>query len=408
MERGGAQMRTLDVMGHVDRRRYEMHFGVLSGRADVLDDRVRELGGQMHMLPLKSVRFPREFRRLLDRHRFDVVHCHAHYTSGWIVRLAARAGVPIRVVHFRSSHDGRGNGPSRRLFRRVLRRWIDRYATDVLAVSQWAMANAWSPEWRSDPRCRVIYNGLEPSLLAGDPDPSGVRREFGIPEDAPLYVHVGRMTEAKNHLRLLSIFADVLKRRPAARLLLVGRGGNRVQREVRNRIAALGLADRVFLAGQRADVPRLLEAADAMIFPSLWEGLPGAVLEACAAGTPVLASAVPGICEIAARLPEVRCLSLDASDRRWAGAVDEIPAYHLRCPQRRAAFERFARSEFVVSRCAEQLCRVWQGEGRPRNNFPVCEGGVGRGTVPFSVRENRDRPQGQLGQPPSWGAGSNG
>ena len=122
------------------------------------------------------------------------------------------------------------------------------------------------------------------------------------------------MRPPKNHLRLIDIFGEVLRRQPTAVLLLVGQGRNAIERRLHRRIAQLGLGGQVVFCQERTDVPRLLGAADALIFPSLWEGLPGVVLEACAAGTPVLASDLPGVRDIAARLPRVRCLSLEADN----------------------------------------------------------------------------------------------
>ena len=70
--------------------------------------------------------------------------------------------------------------------------------------------------------------------------------------------------------------------------------------------------------GVRDDVPQLLKTADVLLLPSIHEGLPGVVLEACASGTPVLASDLPGVREIASRLPLVRYLPLTAADEEWA------------------------------------------------------------------------------------------
>ena len=363
MVHGGAETRTLDLLRYVDRRRYRFDFCALSGRPGPLDEQIRALGGRVHLLRLRMIGFAGRFRRLLSRHQYDAVHSHVHYPSGFLLRLAAGGGTPIRVCHFRNTHDGRGRGAGRRLLRRVLRRWIDRYSTDILAVSEAAMSGSWGPHWRSDPRCRVIYNGLEPSAFEVRADRRGVRRQFGFLEDAPLYIHVGRFARQKNHPRLLSIFAQVSRRQPTAGLLLVGGGDRQGERHVRRRIVELGLEGRVALGGVRNDVPRLLKAADAMIFPSLWEGLPGVVLEACAAGTPVLASDLPGIREIAARLAHVRCLSLDAEDRAWARAAVQIAAEAESDAGRRTAYRSFAASEFTVDRCAEATCRVWQPSG---------------------------------------------
>jgi glycosyltransferase involved in cell wall biosynthesis len=387
MWRAGTQLRTLDVFRHVDRRRFQFHVCSLSGCPGELDEEVRALGGQVHLLRQSRPSFPRRFRELLRRHQFDVVHSHVHYVSGHILRLAAQCGTPLRVAHFRSSHTDPVPGWRRRpcyMLRRLLadrcvtqsmmRRWIDLYATNILGVSQWALTRAWSPAWPSDPRCQVVYDGLETSPFAGKPDSDSVRREFGLPKDGPLYIHVGRMAEAKNHPRLISVFSALLRRQPRARLLLVGRSEKTIEDVLRQQIAAEGIADGVTFVGERTDVPRLLKAADLLVFPSLFEGLGDAVLEACAVGTPTLASSLPSIHEIAAQLPGVRCLSLDEPDARWADVAVEMTNTRPADRQRQAALQAFSRSPFTAENCTQALCRIWQEARAERRGIGTADG----------------------------------
>ncbi len=371
LDRGGAELRTLDLLRYVDRRRYEFHFCALSGRPGALDAEIRALGGTVHLLRRRRIGFQRHFGDLLLQQRFDVVYAHLLNYSGAILRLAARGGVPIRAAMFRSPNDGRRGDPVRWAYRRVMHRRIDRHATHLLAVSEGVMAAVWGQDWQSDPRCQVIHNGLQPAAFADGDDGQGVRREFGLPQQGPLYVHVGHMRTPKNHLRLLSIFAEVLQRQPAARLLLIGRGGNGTERRVRQRIAKLGLTSSVVVCGQRGDVPRLLQAADALLLPSLWEGLPGAVLEACAAGTPVLASDLPGVREIAARLPQVRYLPLQADDAQWAEVLGEMPDGSHAKQRRRDARHVFTESDFTIRHCAGGHRRVWHA---PQHGLATAAG----------------------------------
>jgi len=360
MARGGAELRTLEILRHLDRRRFRSHVCSLSGRAGELDDEVRSLGGEVHLMR-RGFGFPARFRRLLRAHRFDVVHTHVLNYAGLVLWLAAQCGVPIRAALFHSTCDGKPSGFARRIYRRLMCCWIDRYATSIQAVSRSAMESVWGPHWQSDPRCEVIYDGLEPAPFEAETDGEAVRREFGLPADGPLCVHVGRMARPKNHPRLLSIFAELSRRRPDAALLLVGRGGNGIERELRRRVDALGVADRVVFCGQRGDVPRLIRSADVLLLPSLWEGLPGVVLEACAAGTRVLASDLPSVREIAEQLPHVRYLPLEADDAHWAAAVAEILQQQPSRRQRRETGRSFRSSVFAIDHCLRRHCRIWQG-----------------------------------------------
>jgi glycosyltransferase involved in cell wall biosynthesis len=207
----------------------------------------------------------------------------------------------------------------------------------------------------------VVYNGVDTSPYRAPSDPLGVRREFGLEDGAPLCLHVGRMLPQKNHLRLATIFAELLRRRPEARLLVAGEGGNDVERQLRRRIGQLGIQRSVVLCGRRADVPRLMKAADVLLLPSLWEGLPGVVQEACIAGTPVVASRLPGVGELAERLAGIHQIGLDEPDSRWAEVVAGVLDRPVTERAREQALQAFEQSEFTLDRCAETYCRLWQG-----------------------------------------------
>lgn len=360
MVQGGAELRTLDLMRTVDRRLYRLDYCALSGRKGHLEHEIAALGGEVYACPL-GVLFPYRFRQLLRRQRFDVVHSHVHLFSGFVLRLATQCGVPVRVAHFRSSRDAHADTLLRQWRRRLMRHWIDRHATNILAVSEAAMESAWRLDWRADPRCEVIYNGLCLSAFQEAGNRDGVRREFGFAPGCLLAIHVGRLTVEKNHPRLLSAFRELLRRRPEARLLVVGGDDGGGDRRVREEIERRHLQNHVVMAGARSDVPRLLKAADVLIFPSLREGLPGAVLEACAAGTPVVGSNLPAIREIARHFPSVRCLSLDEDDLRWAQTAEAV-ADAARAEGFRASVQQaFADSDFAIEQCAERICQVWQG-----------------------------------------------
>jgi glycosyltransferase involved in cell wall biosynthesis len=359
-------MRTVDLLRYVDPARFEMHFLTLSDVQNDFDREVRSLGGFVHRIAFGPLRFPVHFGRLVRRQGFDVVHSHIHLQSGFIVRLASRLGVPARIVHFRSSRDGGGRGPIRSLQRAVLRNWIRRHATSILSVGEGAMESVWGPLWRNDPRCSVIYSGLDPAAFGGPRQAKEVRREFGFPEDSGLVIHAGRFVREKNHVRLLDVFNSLQQRRSDVRLLMVGWDPTGISETIQRRIGSLGLIGRAVVSGERGDIPRLLKAADLLVFPSLWEGLPGVVLEAAAAGTPVLASDLPGVAEIARHLPRIRRLSLDEPDQSWAEVASELIDQSPDAELRREARQRFAEGVFTMDRYASAMTDIWDGGGRRR------------------------------------------
>ena len=167
------------------------------------------------------------------------------------------------------------------------RHLIRRHATMGLAVSRLAARGRFGPHWQEDSRFRILPCAISLDAFSGQVDRASVRRSLGLPESAFVLGHVGRFVPEKNHGFLIEIAAEVCRRVPEAHLLLVGDGPLRPAME--EKLVALGLSKRVTFTGLRQDVPKLLQGAiDIFLFPSLYEGLGIAVVEAQASGLPCL------------------------------------------------------------------------------------------------------------------------
>ena len=138
-------------------------------------------------------------------------------------------------------------------------------------------------------RLRLVRGGMEPSRLRDVPAID--RSEFGVDDSIPVVLWVGRLDPVKGLETLIEAFRPVAGE-TGAHLLLAGTGPQRG--ELTKLITRVGLKNRVQLLGARRDVPALLETADVFVFPSRTEGLPNALLEAMAAGCPIITTDVPG------------------------------------------------------------------------------------------------------------------
>lgn len=349
-------MRTLDIMRSTRGTELQFEFCVLSGLEGDLDDDIRQLGGNVHFCRL-GFGFNHRFRQLLKTIRPDVVHSHVFYASGYILHLAKAENVPIRIAHFRSMGAGRPGSLMGRFRARLLRRLIDKNATKILAVSEGALDLAWTRYMGNDERCQVIYNGLDTAPFACPCQPVSLREELRLSSTARIVINVGKFSEEKNLAKVISVFHALSASEPEAVLVIVGKGGNDLEDEIRARVDRLGLNDRVRYLGVRSDVPQLMLQSDVLLFPSLREGLPGVVLEACAAGTPVIASDVPGTLEIASRFDLVECLSPETPDETWA---ERMTLALTRNVDRTLALEDFMASNFTLDRCASRLAAIWR------------------------------------------------
>lgn len=223
-----------------------------------------------------------------SRERVDVVHAH----NPMAMMYAGPAGKLARAVVVCTKHGENLEAQRRRL---VLRRLLGVFTDAYVAVSPQTAASARASRDVAEWKLRVIPNGIDVERFAAAAVERGaVRRELGIPDAAWVVGTVGRLAPEKNHVLLVQALASVLG--PSLRLVVVGDG--REAGAIARAAADAGATPWVHLPGARSDVPRLLGALDAFALPSLTEGLPLSVLEAMAAGLPVVASAVGGVPDV--------------------------------------------------------------------------------------------------------------
>ena len=351
LERGGAELRFVELAEAFPRDRVQSDFLVLSGLDGALDDRVRAAGGEVIKCPL-GLRFPRAFHDVLRDRQYDVVNSHVHYFSGVILALAWFAGIRGRVAHLHMAIvNDRQDTRARRAQLAICRTLLDRAATDIVAVGEGVMTGAWREGWFADPRCRIIYSGVRSERLPS-PAPSRSKR--------PTIVCVGSIQPLKNQLRLVRVLRRVAARVPDVRLQLIGKEIGDYGDKVRRAAADAGLGDHVEFVGEVDEPLHRVAASHVMILPSLWEGLPCAVLEACAIGTPAVASDLPGTRELARYFPHLQVLSVDEDDEAWALAVSRfLEPGAVIARDRAGAAECLARSPFRFDRAVAAHLDVW-------------------------------------------------
>lgn len=285
---GGAQTALLRLVERLDRSRFLPAVACLYGSDGAIARQMRALGVPVTDLGMTAKwhwdAFWR-FYRLLRRERPAILHTwmfHANIPGRLLGRLA---GIPIVVSSERTM------GQEAR-WRYRLDRLTAPLADRVVCVSQpvadFAVRNVGLPAHK----IAVIPNGLDLQAFEGLPTRQEARAALGLPAGQPLVGVVARLTPVKR----LDVLLQALAALPEAGAVLVGDGPQRAQLEALSR--ELGLADRVHLAGHQDDVRPWLAALDVFALSSDWEGLPNAVLEAMAAGLPVVATAVGGTPEV--------------------------------------------------------------------------------------------------------------
>ena len=234
----------------------------------------------------------RQLRRLLIAEHVKLIHAHQYtpFTYALATRLFGRRPPVLLTEHGRFFPDC----PS------LKRKWLSRLLTDsrdrFVAVGQSVRQALIDIERLPPPRVEVVCNGIDLSpWQTGNSQRTTTRAELGVSEDEFLVLQVARLDPIKEHGTAIRAIALAARRNPRIRLFIVGDGPESANIE---RLCTQDGHSRVTMLGMRNDVPRLLAAADAFLLTSLSEGIPVTVLEAMAAGVPVVSTNVGGVPEI--------------------------------------------------------------------------------------------------------------
>ncbi len=292
LRHGGVQLRLVRVARELAARGHDVTVLCIEAEGPNAEE-LRRAGVRVVVRPVAkwwSVRKAWKLSRWMKGERFDVVHSH-NFRQNMLATMAARmAGVPAIFAQVHTMHTyGR-------------KQWVrtdqvlSRVRSAMLAVSE-----AVAQDIRESlapyppPRLEVLLNGVELDAFRShsrEEARAGLLAEFQWPSEAVVFLNAGRLSEQKNQGQLLEAFASVHREHSQARLLIAGEG--ELREELEQQLTDLAIADAVALPGQRDDMPHLLAGSDVFVLPSTYEGFSNAILEALAAGLPVVASDVGG------------------------------------------------------------------------------------------------------------------
>jgi glycosyltransferase involved in cell wall biosynthesis len=302
--------------------------------------------------------------RMMRSLRPHIVHTHTA-KAGVLGRLAARLAGVRHVVHTYHGHVLRGyfDAPRQSFFRAVERR-LARGTAVLVAVSESVKADLVGLGIAPGERIRVIPLGLELQPLAGALPRGGLRREAGVPEGAPLVGIVGRLTAIKDVPTFLAAAARVRARVAGARFAVVGDGELRAALE--SRAAELGLAAAARFHGWRHDMAAVYGDLDVVVNTSRNEGTPVALIEAMAAGRPVVATRVGGTPDLLGNGARGRLVPAGDADA-VADAIAEALAFGPEVAARVDAARAYVLAEHAVSRLVRDVDALYREmlEGRP-------------------------------------------
>lgn len=293
MEVGGSELNAVRTLECLDRSRFDLTVFHMGARGPLLE-RYAALALPMVRVAVTSFKHPSvlvaglRFVGELRRRRIQILHSHDIYSNIFSIPWAKVAGTPVAIA----SKRWHGAVPGR--LHVVANGIASRYATRVLANSEAVVRSLVEEDRVAKSRIEMIPNFVGPEAFAEYP-PAGRRELFsrsGIPANALTVGVVARLAAVKDHAMLLRAASRIVHAHPEVHFVLIGDGPERAALFAQARAA--GIAARVHFLGTLPNTPNPHGLLDISVLPSRTEGFPNAVVEAMAAGRPVVATAVGG------------------------------------------------------------------------------------------------------------------
>jgi glycosyltransferase involved in cell wall biosynthesis len=292
---GGIQLHLLELLRRYDRKRFLPLVCSIKGKG--------QIGMEMENIGIEVICLNRpkegfdwfaimELYRLIKKRDIKIVRTHSYKPNIHGAIAARMANVPCIVA---SVHNVYEKKRERKFGRRIVNRCLSKYIDKTVAVSNAVKNDILKYDGIDKDKVKVIYNGIDIDRFNSF-DGSLAREKLGIPPGTPVIGTVGRLHPQKGQKYLLEAVSILKNEFPGLRLLFAGDGI--LKNELETYAKTLGIKENVLFLGVRSDIPELLSAMDVFVFPSLWEGLGNALIEAMAAGKPVVASDIAPVREI--------------------------------------------------------------------------------------------------------------
>lgn len=352
MKRGGIESFMMNYYRRIDSRKVKIDFLVHGYEKGEFDDEIVSKGSKILHVPTKSkhpLKYQKELYNIFSSGEYDIVHSHCDAISGWILKIAAQAGVSIRIAH---SHN------TATLTHNVLKLWVNeyykkqipQYATHMFACSQ--AAGEWMFGLNSD--FRIIPNAIELNKFAYDPSSRKQIREKYACEDNYIIGHIGRFDYQKNHKFIIKLWKEIIRIHKNYKLMFVGDG--ELRNEIEGMIKDAGLSETIIFAGLQENTAPYYSAFDAFILPSHFEGLPVVAIEAQASGLP---------CFLSKNITKEVCLTnlverLDVNQiETWINAIKENGNSQSRCENSMLARKSISDKKYNIESAATMLENIY-------------------------------------------------
>ena len=269
---GGVESVVMNYYRNIDKSKVQFHFICDEDSTDIPYDEIEKLGGKVIVVPpyQKLFKYQKELYKIFKENNYKIVHSHINALSVFPLRIAKKAGVPIRIAHSHSTSNKKEW--KKNLIKDVLRPFSKIYANQFFACTEHAGKWLFGKKVLERKELNVINNAIDLKKFEfNEKIREDLRKELGIKEDTIVIGHIGRFMRQKNHEFLIDVFNELYKKNQNTVLILIGQGPllNEIKQKARN----LNIEDKIKFIGQITDVEKYYNIMDVFVFPSIYEGL---------------------------------------------------------------------------------------------------------------------------------------
>lgn len=315
---GGIETFIINLYRNIDKNKFQFDFIDMTKNGICYKDEIERMGGKIYKVtPRKEsiIKNKNELRKIIIENNYKIMHFHLNTLSYVTPIIIAQNLKNIKII-IHSHNQWKGKNIKTLFLDKINRCRIKKDKIIKLACSD--VAGKWIFK---NEKFQIIDNGIDLEKFAFSEDKrQKIRKELNIDEDCVVIGHVGAFREQKNHNYLIDIFNEYLKNNSNAMLLLIGEGN--LKNEIQEKVNTLKITNKVKFLGLRNDTDYLYSSMDYFIFPSFFEGLPIAMIEAQASGVNCIAS--NKITDEVCINNNVKLIDINKKPNEWASEIKSL------------------------------------------------------------------------------------
>lgn len=298
MLKGGIQALVIEIAKNIDKKRFQLDFLLLDDGHDYeLENTLKELDCNVYKLknvwirnPFDYINYYKEMKNFFKEtgKNYDIVHLHSSSKNFLFLYFAKKNNIKVRIAHSHNTGFKTTNKIEKQIGN-ILKKFLIKNATDFMACSK--DAGRWLFGEKKEEDIVILKNAIDiDKYKYNEQLRKNIRDEYNISEDDIVCGNIGRIVEQKNHEFLIEIFKEICKINQKYKLMIVGKPEKALEKKIEGLVKKYNIEKNVILTGFKNNSNEYLNAMDLFLFPSKFEGLGIALIEAQANGLKCIVS----------------------------------------------------------------------------------------------------------------------